>query len=134
MDILLVGASACMGALILSAWIMTFARWYPIPGLDGKFDYATMIRAHVDYALMAGFNLGFYAAAKSGGFDLPLFACWSVVIGGFANPTIFVIAALDMQFWDKVVWKVFSAISFILTTIGFVTIGYTFVMQYIHYN
>jgi hypothetical protein len=56
------------------------------------------------------------------------------VIGGFANPTIFVIAALDMQFWDKVVWKVFSAISFILTTIGFVTIGYTFVMQYIHYN
>lgn len=127
MEILLIGAVACMAALILSAWIMTFARWFPIPGLDGKFDYATMIRAHVDYALMAGFGLGFYASGTAAGIDLPIIACWCVAIGGFTNPTIFIIAALDMEFWDKIVWKVFSAISFAFTTVGFVWIGYTFV-------
>ena len=58
MGILLIGAAACCTALILSAWLMTFARWFPIDGIDGKFliDYKTMIRAHVDYALMALFG------------------------------------------------------------------------------
>lgn len=47
---------------------MTFAKWFPIAGIDGTFDFATMIRAHVDYALMAVFNLGFYGVATGGGF------------------------------------------------------------------
>jgi hypothetical protein len=127
MEILLIGAAATALALVLSAWLMTFARWYPIPGLDGTFDFATMIRAHVDYALMAVFNLGFYAAAKGGGFDLPIIACWCVAIGGFTNPSIFVVAALDENFWDKMIWKVLSGISFLVTTTGFVWICYTMV-------
>ena len=120
MGVLLIGAAACITALILSAWLMTFARWFPIDGIDGEFlvDYKTMIRAHVDYALMALFNLGFYGI----GLDLPVFACWCVAIGGFANPTIFTIAAFDTNFWDKTRWRVFSAVSFVITTIGFMTI------------
>ena len=52
MEILLVGAVACMTALILSAWLMTFARWFPIEGIDEKItDYKTMIRAHVGVLL-----------------------------------------------------------------------------------
>ena len=120
MGVLLIGAAACITALILSAWLMTFARWFPIDGIDGEFlvDYKTMIRAHVDYALMALFNLGFYGI----GLDLPVFACWCVAIGGFANPTIFTIAAFDTNFWDKTRWRVFSAVSFVITTVGFMTI------------
>ncbi|NBO10414.1 MAG: hypothetical protein EBV25_02355 [Methylophilaceae bacterium] len=120
MGVLLIGAAACITALILSAWLMTFARWFPINGIDGEFlvDYKTMIRAHVDYALMALFNLGFYGI----GLDLPVFACWCVAIGGFANPTIFTIAAFDTNFWDKTRWRVFSAVSFVITTVGFMTI------------
>lgn len=123
MEILLIGAVACMTALILSAWLMTFARWWPIDGIDGKFlvDYKTMIRAHVDYALMALFNLGFYGS----GIELPVIACWCVAIGGFTNPTVFVIAAFDLEFWSKKKWRVYSAISFVITTIGFVGVGYT---------
>lgn len=123
MEILLIGAAACMFALISSAWLMTFARWWPIDGIDGKFlvDYKTMIRAHVDYALMAVFNLGFYGL----GIELPVIACWCVAIGGFTNPTVFVIAAFDPEFWSKKQWRVYSAISFVITTIGFVGIGYT---------
>lgn len=95
MQALLIGASLCITALILSAWLMTFARWFPIKGIDGDFliDYKTMIRAHVDYALMALFNLAFYAVGTT--IELPAFACWCVAIGGFANPTIFTIAAFD---------------------------------------
>jgi hypothetical protein len=121
MEVLLVGAVACMAALILSAWLMTFARWFPIDGIDGKFlvDYKTMIRAHVDYALMALFNLGFYGV----GIELPVLACWCVAIGGFSNPTIFTIAAFDPDFWNKTKWKVFSAVSFVITTIGFGGVG-----------
>lgn len=127
MQILLIGAVACMAALIISAWLMTFARWFPIEGIDEKFlvDYKTMIRAHVDYALMALFNLGFYGV----GIDLPVFACWCVAIGGFTNPTVFVVAAFDPNFWRKTKWKVYSAISFAITTIGFVGVGFTLLQQ-----
>ena len=46
MEILLIGAVAFMTALILSAWQMTFARWFPVEGINGEFlvDYKTMMR------------------------------------------------------------------------------------------
>ncbi len=129
MEILLVGAVACILALISSAWLMTFARWFPIKGIDGDFlvDYKTMIRAHVDYALMALFGLAFYGAGTSAGVALPVYACWCVAVGGFTNPTIFTIAAFDTNFWEKKKWRVFSAASFIVTTIGFLSIAYTLI-------
>jgi hypothetical protein len=122
MNTLLLGAVACIAGLILSAWLMTFARWFPIAGIEGKFlvDYKTMIRAHVDYALMALFNLGFFGI----GIDLPVYACWCVAIGGFANPTVFTIAAFDTDFWNKQHWRIYTAVSFAITTIGFVWIAY----------
>lgn len=126
MEILLIGAVACITALISSAWLMTFARWSPIAGIDEKIvDYNTFIRAHVDFALMALFNLGFYGS----GVELPVFACWCVAIGGFTNPCVFVVAAFDPDFWNKQIWKVYTALSFIITTIGFVGVGVTLVQH-----
>ena len=57
MEILLIGAVIMVFALLASAWLMTFARWFPIKGIDGEFltDYKTLIRAHIDFALMAFF-------------------------------------------------------------------------------
>jgi uncharacterized membrane protein len=59
MEILLIGAVIMVFALLASAWLMTFARWFPIKGIDGEFltDYKTLIRAHIDFALMALFCL-----------------------------------------------------------------------------
>ena len=123
MEILLIGAVAMIAALLVSAWLMTFARWFPIEGIDGDFlvDYKTLIRAHIDFALMALFNLGFYGL----GIDLPTLACWCVAIGGLTNPSVFVIAAFDPDFWNKTHWKVLTAISFVITTIGFSWVGVT---------
>lgn len=119
MEILLVGAVIMIFAVLASAWLMTFAKWFPIEGIDGSFDYKTMIRAHVDFALMALFCLGFYAVKV----PLSVLACWLVVIGGITNPCVFIIAAFDANFWEKQHWRIFSLASFIVTTIGFVWIG-----------
>lgn len=129
MNILLIGAVLMVIALLLSAWLMTFARWFPIDGIDGEFlvDYKTMIRAHIDFTLMALFCLGYYGAAMGADIELPVLACWFVVYGGLANPTIFVIAAFDTAFWDKMIWKVYSAISFVITTVGHLWIGARFI-------
>jgi hypothetical protein len=117
MEILLIGAVLMIVAVLASAWLMTFARWFPVKGIDGDFlvDYKTMIRAHIDFALMALFCLGFYAVKA----PLPIIACWLVVIGGLTNPGVFVIAAFDPDFWNKPVWRIYSALSFAITTIGF---------------
>ncbi len=34
MEILLVGAALMIFALLASAWLMTFARWFPIKGIE----------------------------------------------------------------------------------------------------
>jgi len=124
MKVLLLGAAACITALILSAWLMTLAKWFPIKAVD-RFvvDYKTMIRAHVDYALMALFGLGFYGI----GVELPVIACWCLAIGGFSNPTVFTIAAFDPNFWNKKIWKVYTALSFVITTVGFMWITWAIV-------
>ncbi len=125
MEILLVGAVIMMTAALAAAWLMTFARWFPVEGIDGAFlkDYNTMVRAHIDYVLMALFCLGFYAISV----PIAIGACWLVVIGGIANPTIFVIAAFDPEFWEKKVWKVYTALSFAIATIGFLWVGFDIV-------
>lgn len=126
MGILLIGSAACITALIVSAWLMTFAKWFPIPGVDAfVVDYKTLIRAHVDYALMALFGLGFYGS----GVELPVIACWCVAIGGFTNPTIFTIAAFDPNFWEKSHWKIYTALSFFVSSVGFMWIAATLVMH-----
>ncbi|GAB4270012.1 MAG: hypothetical protein Kow0065_20000 [Methylomicrobium sp.] len=123
MEILLIGATLMIVAALASAWLMTFARWFPVDGIDGGFlkDYKTMIRAHIDFVLMSLFCLAFYALK----IPLPVAACWFVVIGGLANPSIFVIASFDPAFWEKTIWKVFAAVSFAITTIGFLWVGVT---------
>jgi hypothetical protein len=117
MEILLIGAVLMIAAVLASAWLMTFARWFPVKGIDGDFlvDYKTMVRAHIDFALMALFCLGFYAVKV----PLPVVACWLMVIGGLTNPGVFIVAAFDPDFWNKQVWKVYTALSFAITTIGF---------------
>lgn len=126
MGILLIGAAACITALIASAWLMTFAKWFPIKGVDEfVIDYKTLIRAHVDYALMALFGVGFYGS----GVELPVVACWCVAIGGFTNPTIFTIAAFDPNFWEKTKWKVYTALSFFVSSVGFLWIAFTLLLH-----
>jgi hypothetical protein len=126
MTILLLGAVACIIALIASAWLMTFTHWLPLKAVEKfSFDYKSMIRAHVDYALMAVFNLAFYGV----GIELPTFICLCIAVGGFTNPAVFVIAAFDQDFWSKPKWKIFTLVSFIMTTLGFCGASLTYLIH-----
>lgn len=120
MEILLKGAAVMIVAALAAAWLMTFARWFPVKGIDGGFlkDYKTLIRAHVDYLMMALLCLGLY------GIKVPLSvtACWLVVIGGITNPTIFTIAAFNPDFWNHRLSRIYTATSFIVSTVGFLWI------------
>lgn len=108
-------------AALASAWLMTFAKWFPLEGVDGRFlkDYKTLIRAHVDFVLMALFCLAFYAIKV----PLPVAACWLVVLGGISNPCVFVVAAFDPNFWEKPFWRAYTALSFMVATVGFLWVG-----------
>ena len=107
---------------LICAWLGTFARWFPIKGLEGGFikDYGLLIKAHIDYILMAGLNLVFYAVAKARSIALPTEACWLIAIGGFTNPTVFTIAMLKPNFWEFTWAKIYTAATFVASTIGFV--------------
>ena len=128
MEILLIGAIACITGLLVTAWLMTFAKWFPIKGVDPLIvDYKTMIRGHVDWALMAVFGFGFYGVGI-GNIEYSIFPCWCVAIGGFTNPSVFIIASFDPKFWEKTWVKIYTAISFILTTVGFTWLCYEIFM------
>ncbi|MDR2876284.1 MAG: hypothetical protein LBV44_10230 [Methylobacillus sp.] len=120
-----------MGALLIfcsliCALLGTFARWFPIKGLDGGFikDYGLLIKAHIDYVLMAMLNFLIYVVAKAGDITFPVEACWLIAIGGFTNPTVFTIAMLKPDFWQFMWAKIYTAATFALSTIGFAWAGW----------
>lgn len=125
MEILLKGGIAMVSVALLLAWLGTFARWFVIKGVDGGVvkDYGLLVKAHIDYILMSLFCFAFYGVAKSAGISLPQEACWLVVIGGMTNPSIFVIAMLKPDFWQYLLPKVYTAASFITTTVGFIWVS-----------
>lgn len=127
MEILLKGGIAMVAAALMLAWLGTFARWFVIKGVEGGIvkDYGLMVKAHIDYILMSLFCFAFYGVAKSAGIVLPTGACWLVVIGGMTNPSIFVIAMLKPDFWQYLVPKIYTALSFVITTSGFIWISRT---------
>lgn len=45
------------------------------------------------------------------------------MIGEIANPGVFAVAAFDPDFGEKTILKSYSAVSFIITTIGFAWAG-----------
>lgn len=69
---------------------------------------AVLIKAHIDYVLMSLFCLAIYAAAKTAAVVIPTTACWLIAIGGFTNPSIFVIAAFKTNFWEALWVKIYT--------------------------
>lgn len=125
MDINLKMGVALIFFSLACAWLGTFARWFPIKNLEGGLikDYGHLIKAHIDYILMGGLNLTIYAVAKAGGISLAPEACWLVAIGGFTNPTVFTIAMLEPDFFQFAWGKLYTAATFVLSTVGFVWVG-----------
>lgn len=131
MEILLLGAAVMIFAVLTMAWLGTFARWFIIKGVDGGLvkDYGALIKAHIDFVLMSLYCLAIYAAAKAAGVVIPTAACWLIAIGGFTNPSIFVIAAFKTNFWEALWVKIYTLASFLTTTVGFIWAALVFMQN-----
>jgi len=132
MGILLKGGVVMVFVALTMAWLGTFARWFPIKGVDGVLikDYGLLVKAHIDFILMSLFCFTFYGVAKTANIELPIEACWLVVIGGITNPGVFVIAMLKPDFWQHVWAKVYTGLSFVIATTGFIWVGKTILQAY----
>lgn len=115
MNILLAGAASMMIAALILAWVATFSKLMVVQSVAALIkDYGALIRAHIDLLLMALLCFSLYATRL----PLPSAACWPVVIGGFSNPCLFLIRALDPRPSPGLPRKVFRMTSFVITTIG----------------
>lgn len=116
MNILLCGAVVMIVISLMIAWMVTFAKYFVMPGfsnLAGSAD--VLLKGHIDYVLMSLFCLAFYAVK----IPLPDTLCWIIVVGGITNPGIFLIIAFKSDCWKYWMMRVYTATTFLLTTIGF---------------
>jgi len=115
MSILLAGAALMLIAALILAWVATFTRLMVVPPVAAMIkDYGALIRAHIDLLMMALLCLALYAIRV----PLPSAACWLVVIGGFSNPGLFLIRALDPVARPSRARTALRLASFAITTIG----------------
>ena len=115
MNVLLGGAACLLISALALAWVATFARLMVVAPIAAAIkDYGAPIRAHIDLLLMALFCLALYAIRV----PLPPVACWLVVVGGFTNPGLFLIRALDPVEHPGPLRRAFRLASFGVTTIG----------------
>lgn len=122
MTILLKGAVGMLFAALVLAWIATFCRLIAVASIQALIkDYEALIRAHIDLLLMSLFCMALYAVR----IPLPDMTCWLVVIGGFSNPSLFLLRALAPEAPNTWPRKAYRPASFITTTAGFCWVGYS---------
>jgi hypothetical protein len=122
MNILLNGAVGMLFAALVLAWIATFAKLMVVPAIQARIkDYGALIRAHIDLLLMSLLCLALYAVR----IPLPTVACWLVVIGGYTNPSLFLLRAFAPEAPSTWTHKTFRLASFTTTTVGFGWVGYS---------
>lgn len=115
MNILLAGGASMLITSLVLAWIATFAKlivWRPVAALIK--DYGALIRSHIDLLLMALLCFALYAIR----IPLPVSACWLIVIGGFTNPALFMIRALNPIAKPTLLRQSLRLVSFFITTLG----------------
>lgn len=119
--ILLRTATLLLMVALLLAWCLVFLK------LELTFiklifkDFDRLLQGHIDFLLMSALVFGLYAAKT----PLPWHVRWSMVLGAFANPSLFVLMAIfpslstPSDALPLMAFRLFSMISTVLTTYGF---------------
>jgi hypothetical protein len=122
MDVLLKGAVAMLWTSLALAWVATFSRLIIVRPVQARIkDSGAMVKAHIDLLLMSMLCMAFYAIRV----PLPTAACWMVVVGGFTNPSLFILRALNTEAPISRARKAFRLASFTITTVGQAWVGYS---------
>ena len=123
--VLLRGATLWMVLTLILAWFLVLLK------ADVAFaklifkDFDRLLQGHIDLLLMSALILGFYGAHV----PFPWHVRWTMVIGALTNSAIFILQSVFplLDAHDTVteagaaimVFRLFSAISLIITTYGF---------------
>lgn len=121
---LLAFAGLCLAIALAIAWVLGITLFFPDGGLAGLLvERADIIRAHVDYLMMAQFLFIFFLLFRQYAIDPPVWVVAACCFGALFNPLAFLVRGLTPK--SIVVVPVeahfpFQAgVSFTLTTAGF---------------
>lgn len=124
MSFLVIGASIFIIISLALAWLSTAVRVMRVPALQRLFPRSdNIVKSHIDFLLMALLIIALYLLGQQLDVVYPDWVIWSMLIGGFTNPLIFMVAALytPEEFKPGAIFLVGTMISFIITTVGFAT-------------
>ena len=119
---LIVGASVFMLGSLALAWLSTGVRILRVSSLKTRFPaHDNLVKAHIDYLLMALLLMAYYLVAKSLEMVYPGWVITTMLIGGAMNPFTFIIVAMHKpeDFRPVKVFKTITMLSFTITTLGF---------------
>jgi hypothetical protein len=116
MQIILRAAVAMLFVSLLLAWVATFSKLIVLQPVKVLIkDHASLVRAHIDLLLMSLLLMAFYGTR----IPIPGPACWMMIIGGFTNPSLFLLRAFNPTATSSTLRKTYRLASFLTTTIGF---------------
>jgi hypothetical protein len=106
------------------AWILGVTLFFPDGALAGHLaDRADVIRAHVDYLMMAQFLFIFFLLFRQYAIEPPLWLVAACCFGAFFNPLAFLIRGLTPKAVTiipiELHFPLQALLSFSLTTVGF---------------
>jgi hypothetical protein len=125
---LLLYAALLLGIALLIAWVLGVTLFFPDGALSKLIvERSDLIHAHIDFLMMAQFFFLFGLLARQYALELPRWAIFAASFGAFFNPLSFVRRALspklDPALLPEPHFPPMAAVSFTLTTIGFLVIA-----------
>lgn len=122
--ILLAGAVLCLTTALAIAWVLGVSLFFPDGALAANLiDRDDVIRAHVDYLMMAQFLLIFFLAFRQFAITPPWWLVGACCFGALFNPLAFLLRGLTPKTATEIAvephFPLPAILSFSLTTIGF---------------
>ncbi len=122
--ILLSVAGLCLLIALAIAWVLGITLFFPEGDLAARLvEREDIIRAHIDYLMMAQFLLIFFLGFRQYAIDPPYWLIVACCFGAFFNPLAFLIRGLTPKVATPIPvephFPLQAMLSFSLTTIGF---------------
>lgn len=121
---LLAFAGLCLTIALAIAWVLGITLFFPNGVLAGFLvERADVIRAHVDYLMMAQFLFIFFLLFRQYAIDPPVWVVAACCFGAFFNPLAFLVRGLtpkpSVAIPVEAHFPFQAGLSFTLTTVGF---------------
>lgn len=112
----------CLAVSLVLAWCLTAVRVLRVPAAQRLFpDSENLLRAHIDYLLMALLLFVAYLMFEATGVLPPALILASMCAGSVLNPAAFLVLAIDPKLGRQPggPFGAAVAVGFVLTTLGY---------------